>query len=137
MLVRNIPNPRRNRGAFTLMELLIVVAIIVVLAGIGGFLIFPLLNESKENIALAKSKTLANAVQMHVLSGENYPSSVDELLQPPSGKPAKVNAEACQDPWGHPYQIGPADASGVPYIYTQGPDGKVISNFGIGVGGPQ
>ena len=40
-----------NRRAFTLMEMLIVVAIIVILAGVGTFYILPQFNKAKEDTA--------------------------------------------------------------------------------------
>ena len=51
MTVRQIHTRVATRAAFTLMEVLIVVAIIVVLAGVGTFYVLPLLSESKEKVA--------------------------------------------------------------------------------------
>ena len=44
-----------SRRAFTLMEMLIVVAIIVALAGIGAFYVLPQLGKAKDKIAKANA----------------------------------------------------------------------------------
>ena len=50
------------RRAFTLMEMLIVVAIIVALAGVGAFYVLPQLNKSKENLAKAGAVNVEKAL---------------------------------------------------------------------------
>ena len=56
-----LPTPKRrsSRNAFTLVEMLVVVAIIVVLAGIAVPITLNVLDSSKRDIAKAQCKTLA------------------------------------------------------------------------------
>src|SRR5262249_45737509 len=69
-------NPRATRRrAFTLMEVLVVVAIIVVLAGVG-VAVFRYLDESKEKIALAGTKKLETAVTSYQMSNGQFPDSL-------------------------------------------------------------
>ncbi len=49
MLQRHAIN-RQKRAAFTLMEMLVVVAIIVALAGIGGFFLLGALEDAKVDV---------------------------------------------------------------------------------------
>src|SRR5947209_20317553 len=72
------------RNAFTLMEILVVVAIIVVLAGIGGYYLLPRVDEAKEKTALSQVKgPLTSAAQTYKLNNPNgdYPATLQELTQ--------------------------------------------------------
>ena len=50
-----------TRAAFTLTEMLVVVAIIVVLAGIGATILLPQLERAKENAAVIKATEIKHA----------------------------------------------------------------------------
>ena len=99
--IRN--NRRALRRAFTLMEILIVVAIIVILAGLGGYYLLPQLAKSKEGAAKAKAMTLDTAIQTYATNHNGqYPASVGALTQPDpenNNKPY-VSDDAILDPWG-------------------------------------
>jgi general secretion pathway protein G len=113
---------RSRRHAFTLMEVLVVVAILVVLAGIG-VMVFRYLDESKEKIAKMGIKNIETAVTAYKLSHGNYPESLVELTQPTEGKAAYMEDKALFDPWNHPYVYDPGTQNpktGMPLIYSQG-----------------
>jgi general secretion pathway protein G len=124
---------RALRRAFTLMEILIVVAIIVVLAGIGGYYLMPQLDRAKESAAKAKAMTIDKAVQTYKTNNDTYPT-IDALIQP---DPKNNNApyledDAILDPWGQKYTLdpaGPRNKGAKPDVYTTSPTGKVIGNF--------
>ncbi len=124
------------RAAFTLMEMLIVVAIIVALAGIGGYYLLGALSQSKEGTAKAQAVTLYQAVQSYATQhGGQYPQSLEELAQPDplTNRPYLEKREALMDPWGRPYQYNPSAVSNtgapVPEIFCINPENnKKISN---------
>jgi general secretion pathway protein G len=98
------------RTGFTLMEMLVVVAIIVVLAGIGGYYLLPRVDESKEKAARAQLKgTLTTAVETYKLNNGDYPPNLEALTQqqPNGGKPI-LEPDALRDPWGQAYGYDPA-----------------------------
>jgi general secretion pathway protein G len=120
------------RGAFTLMEVLVVVAILVVLAGVGGVVYIKYLDKAKEDAARTQVHVLDEAVQAHkVQSGGDYPQTLRELTQPQDGHPAALQETALRDPWGNEYKYEPQnrDATGRPHIYATTPGGQTIDNF--------
>jgi len=83
MLVRErqIKNARLVRGGYTLMEMLVVVAIIVVLAGAGGVIYMRNLEDAKKSTARSKCKLLAQQVAAYQLKNGDYPASLQALTQ--------------------------------------------------------
>ena len=106
MLLRQESKSRR-RAAFTLMEMLVVVAIIVALAGIGGFFLFGALRGSQQDVAGLQAKgALTNACGSYATrhNGE-FPDSLDQLLvKDAAGGPYLESSDALLDPWGQKYQ---------------------------------
>jgi len=132
MLLRTSPNIRRGaqatRRAFTLLEVLIVVAIIVMLAGVGGYYLFQRYEEAKLGVARTEAKALAEQVEIYKLNNDGAaPGSIEALAttQPNGGAPL-VPPEKCRDPWGQLYQV---DASGIKArVFTTSPSGQVIDS---------
>jgi general secretion pathway protein G len=125
-----------RRAAFTLLEVLIVVAIIVVLAGVSSLYVFRYLEDSKVNRCKADVQTIAKAAQAYEIQFGQLPGSLQELVQPPSGGKPFIEADALIDPWGKQYQY---DQSGQhnnglkPDVWTTNQDGTVtIGNWAGG-----
>jgi general secretion pathway protein G len=130
MLIRPLNSPRATRrAAFTLLEVLIVVAIIVVLAGVSSIYVFRYLEDAKEGASKAGIKTLETACTSFEMKYSQRPTSLQELLQPPDGgKPyLQDGIKAITDPWGKQYSY---DANGdqKPHIWTTTPDNRIIGN---------
>jgi general secretion pathway protein G len=104
---------------------MVVAAILVILAGVGGVIYMRQLEDSKQSTAKAQSKLLSEAVSMYQLKYGDYPPSLESLTQPTAdgGKPF-LETSALIDPWGHPYLYavpGPHHPStGGPDIWSQG-----------------
>ena len=92
------------RGGFTLMEVLVVVAIIVILAGAAVPLFMNRLEESKRKMAWVNAKTIASAAEQYKINIGDYPTALTELVQPPNGGTPYVEPSALVDPWGREYQ---------------------------------
>jgi len=136
MLVRNITRDRATRAAarsaFTLLEILVVVAIIVVLAGVGGMYLLPRVDEAKEKTAVSQVRMLTDAANTYKLNNGDFPPSLDALAQPqPGGGTAIVQSDALRDPFGQPYgyDAGGSHNGGMqPDIWCNRP-GKQIGNW--------
>jgi len=124
------------RRGFTLMEVLVVVAIIVVLAGIAAPIVLNRLEEAKVDRARLDCKAISDACSMYNLKNGDYPQSLDVLVQPPEGggKPY-LPESALTDPWGKRYQMrNPGThrdnaSMGRPDVFTVTKDGEEVGNW--------
>lgn len=136
------PSDRQwRRAAFTLMEMLVVVAIIVVLAGVGGSYLIGQLNEAKVNAARVKARTISNAIEQYYVDHSQYPQSLEALLQrDQDGKgPYLKNQDDIMNPFtgNTPYTYDPSGQIGLqkgntvptPDVYIQLADGRMVGNF--------
>lgn len=133
-MIQRMDRKRQRRAAFTLMEMLVVVAIIVALAGIGGFFLLGQLFQSQKDIAAIQAKALGEACQRYAIkhNGE-FPNQLDDLLVKDGlGGPYLESRDAMLDPWGHPYQYdktGPNNNSMRPDIWAVDKEGNKIGNW--------
>jgi general secretion pathway protein G len=102
-----------SRG-FTLLELLVVMVIIGLLAGLVAPRYFAQVGKSQVKVAKAQIDSLEKALDQYRLDIGHYPST-EEGLQ------ALVAAPSSEANWAGPYlRKGiPADPWGRPYVYTQ------------------
>jgi len=105
MQLRTIDRNRllRRRSGFTLMEVLVVFAILVVLAGIGVG-VFYYLDSAKDRVALVQIKNIESAVENYRLINGSYPDSLAQLTEPVDDKPAPLSEQQLMDPWNRMYQ---------------------------------
>ena len=127
------PHRPAARAAFTLTEMLVVVAIIVVLAGVGIAYLLPKVDEAKEGVVKSQLQTLTQACEMYKLSNGDWPPTLEALaMVQPNGNPPAIKADGLLDPWGHQYGYDPSGQhnNGMnPDIMVQTPTGKIIGNW--------
>jgi general secretion pathway protein G len=132
MLLQPRSAKRATRSAFTLLEVLVVVAIIVMLAGAGTYFLLPQLEEGKKGRAKTDVRKLSGLVDGYNVKHGRYPNSLEALTQPEGDDGPTCSREEIIDPWGKVYQMNPAGPhnSGVRAdIFTTTPKGQVIGNF--------
>lgn len=90
-----------RRDAFTLLEVLVVVAILVVLASVASIQVFKYLEDSKKDKALMDMQALEQAYNTYRLKNDDqHPQSLQELT------PYMTQGESSfVDPWNNQYQF--------------------------------
>lgn len=129
---------RKTRTAFTLLEILIVVSIIVVLAGTGYYYFVSRGQEAKEDLTKAKIDGLVSACEQFSIKHNRYPASLDELFVPVQietsvtgevTQPFLKNRKAALDAWNKPLNYNWQPGMATPEIWCESPNGKRISNL--------
>lgn len=134
MIVRSHPRAVRPvRAGFTLLEVLVVVAILVILASVLTFATTSYLSQAKYDQATIQAKNIQTAaMSYYAKSGGNYPPSLEYLVQANevvSQPLLEGGASAIIDPWGSPFQFQVMmDAAGAErfVVMTTGPNGQPI-----------
>jgi general secretion pathway protein G len=110
---------RRNaavrRSAFTLLEVLVVVAILVILAGVASISVFQYMEKAKIGRAKSDMATIIKAYETYYTQNSTWPQSPQDpgvLSLLSQGQSATI------DPWGNGYQVNVVD--------VQQPDGTMI-----------
>src|SRR6516225_6984694 len=98
-----------DRMAFTLMEVLVVVAILVVLAGVGGVYYTKYLNDAKISAARLQVKAISTAVGTYQIKHGEWPANLSVLIEKESdGSQPYLEPDALKTPWGTMYQYDPS-----------------------------
>ena len=100
---------RDLRSGFTLIEIMLVVVIIGILAGVAAVQFGGKVGKSQENAAKASLQAIGMALSLYELDNGAYPQSLQGLLAQPGGAnlwdgPYLEAPEIPLDPWGNPFQ---------------------------------
>lgn len=122
---------REHREAgFTLLELLIVLAIIALLVGLVAPRVVQYLSKAKSQTAQTQLHNIASALDLYRLDIGHYPSQdegLDALVIAPSGVtswngPYLPKKEGEMDPWGEKYQYRIPGQHGEYDLFSYGAD---------------
>lgn len=119
-----------RRSAFTLLEILIVVAIIVVVAGVGGYYLFGALESGKISASRAQMKVVEQALEAYRLANSVPPDNLEVLLMPDPANdnlPYLKEAKNIRDAWGNIFSYEYTDRMG-PTLGFRTPGGTMILN---------
>lgn len=120
---------------FTLIEMLVVMVLIGLLAGLVGPKLFGRVDSSKVQTASAQIKMFKGALETYRLDVSRFPTQAEglnALNQAPTEERAKarwrgpyLDQDLPVDPWGNPYVYSLPGANGQPFaLYSFGADGK-------------
>lgn len=129
-MIKSKQTQKRQRG-FTLMEMLVVLAILGLLASLVGPAVLNQLGGAKSKTAAIQIKDLEQALEMYKLDVGRYPTSsqgLEALVKKPSGASGwngpYLKASVPEDPWGGEYLYkSPGDRADVD-IFSYGADGN-------------
>ena len=122
-----------KQAGFSLIEIMVVMVIIALLAGIVGPQVFGVLDDAKRDKAKADFSSLATTLKLYKLDNFLYPSTEQGLEalvtktgtspEPRNFKKGGYIERLPKDPWGAEYiYLSPGD-HGVFDIYSYGADG--------------
>jgi general secretion pathway protein G len=131
----NIPHPARGRLGFTLIEILVVIIVIGLLAGLVGPRILGRVSEARTATARTQIELLGLGLDNYRLDNGSYPTTEQGLaaLQekpvrdpvPASWRGPYLKKGIPSDPWGRPYgYTSPGEHNPAGYdLWTYGRDG--------------
>lgn len=124
----------RNRAAFTLLEVLVVVAILVILASVAGIYVFGFLADAKIDTAQNQIAMLETQCKAYMAkNGGDPPQSLMDLVAPQNGKSPLIDGGPASlvNPWGGQYMMEISqDFNGNPdpIVYTQTDKGVMLKS---------
>jgi general secretion pathway protein G len=126
-----ISEKTKSDAGFTLLELLVVLAIMGMLAAIIGPQVVRYLGSSRSQTAKVQIQNISAALELYRLDVGRYPSAEEglaALVKPPASQtawngPYMQQATALVDPWGKAYQYRMPGKETEADIYTYGSDG--------------
>ena len=121
---------RNRRSGFTLLELLLVMAILVVLASLAGFSVLNMRSNALSRAAFIQVESFESMCKAYKLQVGMFPNSLDDLHVQPAGMTKitwggpYLEDPVPMDPWQRPYNFTADDANERVTITSNGPDGQ-------------
>ncbi len=130
---------RRTRGGFTLVEIMIVLAILVLLLAMVGPRLLKTQEKADQKITVTQINNMEQALDLYKVDNRSYPSTEEglkALLERPADEargrnwagPYLSEDALPVDPWGNAYRYEYPPTQGknkdTPNIWSPGPDGK-------------
>lgn len=116
-----------RQTGFSLIEILIVVALIAVIAGMVANQVFGGQDKAKWNLTRTQIQTLTGKIEQYSLDNGGAPSSLEDLVRQPSGANSWLGPYAkeadLKDQWGKPLSYSQEGEAGYT-ISSYGKDGK-------------
>jgi general secretion pathway protein G len=122
----NTVHKRDQQRGFTIIELLIVMAILGMLAVMVAPNLFNKADGARHDAALSQISAIGSALATHRLDVGQYPDELEGLMENTTGRSTwdgpYLNKEVPLDPWGNEYQYSSTGSSYT--LISYGADGR-------------
>ena len=120
----------KSKNGFTLIEIMLVIVIIGIIAGIAIPKLTGSVGKASNTAARMSLKGIESAVQAYEMDNLRLPDSIDDLTKMKDGNGPYLKPSDLMDPWSQKYKYakGGADAMGFD-IYTTSPEGDEFNNW--------
>ncbi|VGO19432.1 type II secretion system protein GspG [Pontiella sulfatireligans] len=120
-----------RRSGFTMIEIILVVVIIGILAGIAVPRMGGKTEKAKLSQASANITALGMAIQEYEIVNGDYPSSLEGLLDESKGGPFMEKKSIPTDPWGAPFTFAaPGSHNSHTFdLSCTSPKGTLVNNW--------
>lgn len=128
MSQRTVSRGRNRRQGFTLMEILLVAAILVIIASMATLGFTAMQRRATRNLAQSEINTIETGCTMFKTAHMRYPTRLEELATPPQGMNRTewggpyVQVADFNDPWSRPYKYSADEINDRVIITSSGPD---------------
>ena len=127
----NVSHKRKSNAGITLLEIMVVLAIIALVVGLAAPRIMENFGRAKSQAAEIQMNGVKGALQLFYIDVGRYPSeaeSLEALLRQPSGAPGWKGpyldkSKDIQDPWGRLFLYRSPGKEAPFDLYTYGRDG--------------
>lgn len=119
--------PVRAAGGFSLVEVMIVIVIIGLMAGVVTVNVQSYMDKAKQNTARQEIATIVKALDTFYATYSRYPTSdegLESLAKASEKIPEAMLKGVPNDPWGRPYQYNVPGVSGPYDLISYGADGR-------------
>lgn len=111
---------RASRDGFTLIEILLVVVIIGILAGVAVPKLAGRVDQARISAAKQSISAIESAIDLYEMDNGRFPDSLQNLVDESKGQAYLKKAEQLNDPWGTQFQYTKSVSSYS--IVSAGPD---------------
>lgn len=117
------------RSGFTLLEVMLVMAILIVLAGISASFLLNASDDAMDDIARTKALEIQGICKRYKIKTGKFPTSPTDLFQRPADvSPNKwrrpfVESEPL-DPWNNPFKFTRTENANIIHVVSAGVDGQ-------------
>jgi general secretion pathway protein G len=126
---------KSNEAGYTLLELLVVMAILALLTAFATPQLMGYFSKAKTQSAQLQIENINTALELYYMENGSYPSNdiglkalIEDTPEAPHWNgPYLKRAKSLLDPWGHPYQYSVKNGSYE--VYSLGANGKASTSL--------
>lgn len=120
----------KSKNGFTLIEIMLVIVIIGIIAGIAIPKLTGSVGKASNTAARMSLKGIESAVQAYEMDNLRLPDSLDDLTKVKDGNGPYLKPSELIDPWSQKFQYTKGGAHGMGFdLFTTSPEGDSFNNW--------